>query len=505
MTNGRFYVTTAIPYVNGAPHLGHALELVQADVLARHHRRRGRPVRSLTGTDDNALKNVAAAHSAGVPVHEFVAANASRFAALRDQLALSLDDFISTSRDPRHRPGVEELWRRIAARGDFYRRRYDGLYCIGCEQFCTAAELDDDGRCAEHDRPAEHVSEQNWFFRLSRYAAPLLAAIESGKLRIEPATKRNEVLAFIRAGLDDISVSRLAARADGWGIPVPDDPEQVIYVWWDALANYVTALDFGTDAAAYDTWWAGSAERVHIIGKGIVRFHAVHWPALLLAAGQPLPTTIVVHDYVSVAGAKISKSSGTDADPAELSQRYGIDALRWWLVREVPRVGDVDFTVERLVERHDRELANAVGNLANRTVTLVHKFRDGVVDLDAELPDRPEVLARAQQLPSTVDRHLAAFDFRAATEAIRVVAEAGNRLVDAERPWELARAERAGDAAAGPRLDAVLSTLIRAGRIIAAELAPFVPDGAARLAAQLGADKSVGEPGPVFSRSTTVA
>jgi methionyl-tRNA synthetase len=243
-----FYVTTAIPYVNAAPHLGHALELVQADVLARHRRLRGQPVRFLTGTDENALKNATAAKAAGLDVSAFVAANANRFAELRGVLGLSSDDFIRTSSDRRHAPGVERLWRLSAARGDFYRRRYDGLYCQGCEQFYAPAELLA-GLCPEHGVVPERVTESNWFFRLSDYRDRVLHALESGRVRIEPTAKRNEVLSFVRAGLQDISVSRPASRAAGWGIPVPGDPEQVIYVWWDALANYITALGYGSDQA----------------------------------------------------------------------------------------------------------------------------------------------------------------------------------------------------------------------------------------------------------------
>ncbi len=314
------YVTTAIPYVNAAPHLGHALELVQADVLARHARLRGRPVRFLTGTDDNALKNVTAAHAAGVPVRDFVDRNADRFAALREPLSLSFDDFIRTGADPRHRPGVELLWRRCAAAGDFYRRDYQGLYCAGCEQFWTTADLVG-GSCPEHGVPPEPVAERNWFFRLSRHQETLRRILESGTVRIEPAARRNEVLAFLRHGLADFSASRPAARAAGWGIPVPGDPDQVVYVWWDALANYVTALGYATGDPAYPRWWVDSADRVHVIGKGIVRFHAVYWLALLLSAGLPLPTAIHVHDYLSVDGAKLSKSAGNAANRSIEAER----------------------------------------------------------------------------------------------------------------------------------------------------------------------------------------
>jgi methionyl-tRNA synthetase len=465
------YITTAIPYVNAAPHLGHALELVQTDVLARHARLRGRPVRFLTGTDDNALKNVTAARAAGVPVRDFVERNAARFAGLRKPLDLSVDDFIRTGADLRHRVGVERLWRRSAANGDFYRRRYQGLYCAGCEQFAVPAELVD-GRCPEHGVEPEAVAEENWFFRLSRYRDAILDLLETGRVRIEPAARRNEVLAFVRSGLADISVSRPAARAEGWGIPVPDDPEQVVYVWWDALANYLTA-----DPEA----WHAADDRVHVIGKGIVRFHAVYWLALLLSAGQPQPSAIFVHDYLTVDGVKLSKTAGNAVDPAALAERYGVDAVRWWLVREVAPLGDTDFTVARLIRRADQDLANGLGNLVNRTLTLLHKYHGG------EVTGTPIDLVK--DLPDQIDEAVAAFDLRAATGALCDAVDTGNRYIETERPWE--RADRRDD---------VLATLVAACRVIAAELRPFLPSGAARLTGQLGDGAFVGSPRPAFPR-----
>ncbi|MGL5830469.1 MAG: class I tRNA ligase family protein [Angustibacter sp.] len=223
-----------------------------------------------------------------------------------------------------------------------YRKHYSGLYCVGCEQFYAESELSE-GRCPEHLTEPQEVREENWFFRLSRYQDRLLKLIESGQLRIEPPSRRNEVLGFIRQGLQDFSISRSMERAHGWGISVPDDPEQVIYVWWDALGNYITALDYGNDGDTYRAWWAESTTRTHIIGKGILRFHAVYWPAMLMSAGQPLPTEIFVHDYLTVDGRKLGKSLGNAIDPVGIVDAYGVDALRWWLVREVPRIGDADF------------------------------------------------------------------------------------------------------------------------------------------------------------------
>ncbi len=500
MTKQRFYVTTAIPYVNGRPHLGFALEIVQADALARHWRRRGAPVRFLTGTDDNSLKNVQAAEAEGVPVRDLVDRNAAAYAALRDPLGLSFDDFIRTSSDPRHRAGVERLWRACQASGDLYRKLYQGLYCVGCEQFYAPAELQD-GRCPEHGTEPQLVTEENWFFRLSRYRERLAELIESGTLRIEPASRRNEVLGFIAGGLEDFSVSRSVTRSRGWGIGVPGDPDQVIYVWFDALANYLTALGYGTDAPAYHQWWASGDRRVHVIGKGILRFHAVYWPALLLSAGVPLPTEILVHDYLTVEGRKLSKSNGNVIDPVALAERFGTDAVRWWLLREVPRVGDADFTVERLAARSDEDLANGLGNLVNRVVSMVHRYRDGQLPDERPAPAEAErLLAACRRAPGLVDEALGAGDFRRATAAVWAIVEEGNRYVEAARPWELARAERtAGEPP--ERLDAALGVLVGACRRLAEELAPFLPEAAARIAAQCAAPSGrLPLPEPLFPR-----
>jgi methionyl-tRNA synthetase len=478
----RFYITTAIPYVNGDPHVGYALELVQADALARHRRARGDDVRFLSGTDDNALKNVDAAVAAGLPVAEFVASRAERFAALRGPLQLSNDDFIRTSTDPRHRPGVERLWRACAEAGDLYERDYEGLYCTGCEAFVALDELAD-GRCAEHDETPEPIAERNWFFRLSRYERALLELIERDRLRIEPEHRRKEVLAFLEGGLSDFSVSRARERARGWGIPVPADPGQVVYVWFDALANYVTALGSGLDDASdYRDWWCESDERLHVIGKGIVRFHAIYWLAILLSAGEPLPTTIFVHDYLTVDGKKISKSLGAAVDPHSIVERYGADALRWWLLRDGSRFGDADFR-EELVAARANELADGLGNLINRTISLVARNRPtDVRPTTAATPAEAAALETlCDRLPAAIDETLGAFDLRAATAALWDVVAETNRFVSATRPWELPRAAAHGDERAADRLDAVLAVLFEACRTITAELRPFLPHAAERI------------------------
>jgi methionyl-tRNA synthetase len=473
MTATRTYITTTIPYVNARPHLGFALELVQADVLARRARQRGESVRALTGTDDNSLKNVLAAQAEGVPVRELVDRNAAAFAALRAPLDLSFDDFIRTSSDPRHRSGVERLWELCDARGDLYRKHYSGLYCVGCEQFYAPEDLVD-GRCPEHGTEPQVVSEENWFFRLSRYKAQLRELIVSGRLRVEPVSRRNEILSLIDGGLHDFSVSRSHGRAHGWGIPVPGDPSQVIYVWWDALGNYVTSLGFGTDHPDYATWWAGSGRRIHLVGKGVIRFHAVYWPAMLLSAGLPLPTEILVHDYLTIDGRKISKSSGATADPAQLAEQVGVDAVRWWLLREVPRVGDADFTLERLVDRANAELAGGLGNLVHRTITMIHRYRGGVVPAQSD-GSREKA---CDEVSAAIDEALDDFDFRRATSAVWRIVDEANRAIDATRPWQLAKEGREDE------LDEALAALYASCVNLATCLEPFLPSAAKLIADQ---------------------
>jgi methionyl-tRNA synthetase len=497
----RYFVTTAIPYVNGRPHIGHALELVQVDALARHRRRRGDEVRAQTGTDDNALKNVQSAEAEGISPHTYVQRVAERFGALREPLDLAFDDFIQTSSDPRHAPGVAKLWMACAERGDFYRKTYSGLYCVGCEVFYQPDELTENGCCPEHGVPPELVEENNWFFRLSAYQDRLHDLIASDTLRIEPETRKREVLSFIDSGLEDFSASRSMTRSRGWGIPVPGDPDQVIYVWFDALGNYITAPGYSTDEDGFRHWWQDADERVHVIGKGIIRFHAVYWPAMLLSAGLRLPDRIYVHEYLTAGGQKISKSAGNAEDPADIAARYNSDALRWWMLRDVARTGDTDYTDERLVQRANEDLANNIGNLVNRAVSMVRRYRDSVIP--APVLDNPEAsalrAARDEAAP-TIDRALREFDFRRALEAIVRIGDEGNRYVEAVKPWELAKAERK-EQADPQALDVVLAELVATCRDLADHLTPFLPEAAERINAQCGVGSDrVADPEPVFPR-----
>ncbi|HEU5101748.1 MAG TPA: methionine--tRNA ligase [Roseiflexaceae bacterium] len=483
-----WYVTTSIPYVNAQPHIGHALESIQADVLARYQRLAGRDVRFLTGTDENSLKNVRAAEREGIPVQALVERNAAQFYALRDPLELSFDDFIRTSAEPRHAEGVRKLWEACARNGDIYKRAYSGLYCVGCEQFYTEDELVD-GVCPEHLAPPELVEEENYFFRLSRYAQRLRALIESDQLRIEPRARKNEVLSFIRGGLSDVSISRSRLRARSWGIPVPGDPEQVTYVWFDALGNYITALGYAADAPDYQRYWLGSPDRVHVIGKNIIRFHAINWPAMLLAAGVPLPTAVYVHGFVTVDGRKIGKSLGNVVDPVALAEQYGSDALRYYLLREIPSTGDGDFSLERLARSYNADLADQLGNLLSRTVAMVGRYFAGVAPAPgAPHPADQALLAAGDGLFGRIDAAIGRFALGEALAEIWNLVALANKYVVEVKPWDLAKCRGAGPEAAEAelRLRTTLYNLLEVLRLAAHGLAAFLPATAEAIAGQLG-------------------
>ena len=464
------YITTAIPYVNAAPHIGFALEVVQADTIARLYRRQGCNVRLQAGTDENSTKNVQAAEAAGIPVAELVKQNASQFIALKTNLNLSYDDFIRTSADARHRRGVERLWKVCFETGDIYRRAYRGLYCTGCEQFYKIADLDE-GRCPEHGAKPELIEEENWFFRLSRYEDTLRELYTRREIEVIPETRRNEVLSWIYGGLEDFSISRSAARSAGWGIPVPGDPDQVIYVWFDALGNYLTALGYGSDNDNLSRWWTQAVSREHVIGKGIVRFHAVYWPAMLLAAGLPLPTRILVHGYVTAEGRKIGKSTGNAVDPVPLAEKWGSDALRYYLLRHIRSTGDGDFSHDRFRQAYESELGGQLGNLVHRVLSMIERYCGGTTPAPPDgFVEADRLLRTAKQLPEHVAGHLHAFAFdRALDEVWTFVADA-NRYVAEEAPWDLAKAAAASDSETATVSEAKLRVLCSVCRLLSSRL-----------------------------------
>ena len=370
------FISTAIPYVNDKPHLGFAFEIVLTDALARFERLVGKPVFFLTGTDENSLKNVLAAEAAGETTAKFVEEHAENFRELKKTLNLSFDDFIRTT-EKRHFTGAQKLWG--LCQKDIYKKAYKGLYCVGCEEFKKEKDLVN-GRCPEHPNlELQNVEEENYFFRLSNYQDKLKKLIEQNKLKITPETRRNEVLSFINQGLEDFPISRSRQRAHGWGVPVPDDESQVVYVWFDALSNYING--FGWEN------WASAEKIVHVIGKGVIRFHAIYWPAMLLSAGVRLPDEIFTHGYITIEGAKLSKSLGNSIHPKVLTDEYGIDPLRYYLIREISSFEDGDFSTDKFKNTYNANLANGLGNLVSRIMKMAVDYGVEYKVADIGLPE----------------------------------------------------------------------------------------------------------------------
>lgn len=459
------FISTAIPYVNAKPHIGFALELFLADSVARAARLQQEQVFFLSGTDDHSLKNAIAAEAAGVSTAEFVQTNASRFEALGTGLGISNDDFISTSSDPRHRPAVVKLWRACERNGDIYSAHYEGWYCVGCEQF-----IDTDGEraptCGEHNSPLELVQERNYFFRLSRYQQRLRQWLDNGEIQIAPRHRHNEVRRFLEVPLQDLSISRSVERARDWGIPVPGDPSQVIYVWFDALANYISALGYG-DAGRqiYNQYWEQSNRIQHVIGKGVTRFHAVYWPAILCSAGLRLPTDILVHGYITQDGEKISKSLGNTIDPLEARNRCGLEAFRYYLLRHVGSYHDGDFSWARLDAVYKSELANQLGNLVSRVVTLSRRH-----DIKATAHSRLAGDLVTHCLQKVLD-----YNPQSALREIWKVVSAANAYTSTRAPWQLAKESEY------EQLTEVLGELLAALHAIGLALAPLLPQTSASL------------------------
>lgn len=429
----KFYITTAIPYVNAQPHIGHALEFVQTDVVARYYRLQGKETTLLSGSDDNALKNVQAAEAAGMEVQQFIDANAITFAELAKQLGVRFDIFQKGSDRAHHYPASQKLWELCAAAGDIYKRSYEGLYCLGCETFYTPDELNGQGECFEHPgRKLELVSEENYFFRLSKYQDALVALISSDELAILPKSRKNEILSFLKQSLQDISISRTNARAKNWGVPVPGDDTQRIYVWFDALNIYQSGVGFGWDERQYEKWWPAD---VHVIGKGITRFHAVYWPAFLLSAKLSLPKALYVHGYITVEGQKMSKTIGNVIDPFEVVKKYGTDPVRYYLLREIPSGEDGDFSYEKFEQRHNGDLANGLGNLVARVVTLGEKINP-IAIRGAEILEK-EIRAEIDRVRVLCEKSIHEFRLNEALGHIWELISFADKYVNDKKPWTI--------------------------------------------------------------------
>ncbi|NCN06542.1 MAG: methionine--tRNA ligase [Candidatus Pacebacteria bacterium] len=365
-----YYVTTAIPYINAKPHIGHVLEWFQADTLARYHRLLGKDVAFTSGTDENSLKNVQAAEKAGVDVQHWLDEYAKIFQDAFAYFGIELTHFRRGSDQNRHWPGVQKLWQRCADNGDIYKKTYTGLYCVGCESFYTKEDLTEAGECPEHLTKPEKITEKNYFFRLTKYQDKILRLFNSGEHEIVSQQYKNEMLRFIERGLEDFSISRSSTRARGIGVPVPGDNSQVMYVWFDALAIYITALGWGSDESDFKKYWPSA---VQVIGKGINRFHSIYWIGMLLSAKLSLPKVTFVHGYLTVSGQKMSKSLGNVLDPFKLVEEFGLEPIRHYLLRYVPTHADGDFSREKFAETYTADLANGIGNLCSRIAKLSEK------------------------------------------------------------------------------------------------------------------------------------
>ncbi|EKD23619.1 MAG: hypothetical protein ACD_81C00212G0003 [uncultured bacterium] len=467
----KFYITTSIAYTNAAPHIGFALESIQADVLARYYRAQGVDVYFLTGTDEHGSKIAQAAEAKGKTEKEFVDEIAEEFKDLKKALNLSWDDFIRTSDKKKHWPAVNAIWEKLAAQGDIYKKTYEGLYCTGCEAFYTEKELEE-GSCPIHRKPAEQVKEENYFFKLSKYSKEIEERIKSGELRIVPESRKNEILSLLKEGLTDISVSRPADKVH-WGIPVPGDASQLIYVWIDALTNYISGIGYGRedkkDEELYNTYWPAD---VHLIGKDILRFHAGIWPGILLAAGLPIPKSVYVHGYILHDGQKMSKSVGNVVSPVELVEKYGADAVRYFLLREIASTEDGDYTEQKFRDRYNGELANGLGNFSARVLTLASGEDVVMTEDEYEAFVDESVKHRIKDAERTIKEKVDAFRLHEAVGALWEVITFGDLYVNEMKPWKLEGEEK----------KKVMANLLYILEAITNMLAPFLPETAEKIA-----------------------
>jgi len=472
-----FYLTTPIYYVNARPHLGHAANAIMADAMCRYRRLRGDRVYLLTGTDEHGDNIAQTAAKAGVSPQAYADEISAAFRDTWRRLGITNDDFIRTT-ELRHKKVVQEILQKLYDAGEIYFGEYGGWYCYGCERFYTEKEIVD-GKCPDHQRPLSFIKEKNYFFRMSKYQAWLIKHLEENPGFIQPDRYRNEVLGFLREPLQDLSISRPKARLQ-WGIPLPFDDEYVTYVWFDALINYVSALGYPDGALYRELWAAGHAE--HLIGKDILKPHGVYWPTMLHAAGIPLYRRLNVHGYWTIGGGKMSKSIGNVVEAFQLTDKYGHDAFRYFLLREMTFGLDASFSEEAFVGRLNADLANDLGNLVSRATTMIVNFGGGRAPQPGTTTDEDKAVATAlEQAARAVDEAMEAFAFQRALAAIWEFLGVVNRYVDASAPWTLAK-----DPAKRDRLDTVLYTLAESLRVISILIDAFLPDAAAKIRAAVG-------------------
>ena len=488
-----FYITTAISYPNGPPHIGHAYEAIAADAIARFQRQQGQDVRFQTGTDEHGLKMAQAARGEGVEPRELADKMSLLFKGMCDTLNVSYDRFIRTSQ-PDHYRASQAIWKAMEERGDLYLSRYEGWYSVRDEAYYEEDELtpgDGDEKLSPHGTPVEWTVEESWFFRLSKYQQPLLDHYAQNPDFIRPDSRRNEVVRFVEGGLKDLSISRTSFD---WGVPVPGSDNHVMYVWLDALTNYITGLGYPDDTELWRRYWPAN---VHLIGKDVVRFHAVYWPAFLMSAGIALPKQVYGHGFLLSRGEKMSKSVGNVIDPMVLAERFGVDALRYFLLREVPFGQDGSYSAEAIVNRANAELANSFGNLAQRTFSMIVKNLDGVLPGAGEAGPDQELLAvvekvTGEEMPEAFGR----FAFSVGIEAWMRAVFACNQYIDAQAPWTLRKTDF-------ERMTAVLGTLVVAVRELAQAISPIIPASAEKLLNLIDAGEggaSIPQPTPLFPK-----
>jgi len=467
----KIYITTAIPYVNANPHIGHVLEFVQADCVSRYERLLGNEVFFVSGTDENSLKNVLAAEKAGVSIQDWVNKQSDAVYSLKDAYNISFDDFIRTTQ-PRHIEGAKKLW--LASQEDIYKGVYEGLYCVGCEDFYKEEELVD-GLCPDHKTKPEIVKEENYFFRLSKYQKQLEEIYQNNQLEIFPLSRKGEISNFLKEGLRDFSVSRSQSRAHNWGISAPNDPAQVIYVWFDALCNYISVLGYAKNSPMFRAWWEDNSTEIrHFIGKDITKFHCLYWPAMLLSAKLRLPSKIIIHGFITIEGEKISKSLGNVIDPFELRKEFEADVLRYYMLREFSLAQDGDFNRAMILERYNKELANGLGNLLSRTITLIEKNGNSI---------KPEFNLLNSSIQEAWQKYHEAFsEFKlnsAADSFLQLIAKA-DAFINEKQIWKIDDKEE---------LNKALSSLWLVLANLAFLVEPFMPESCQKIKESLGIQK----------------
>ncbi|MDD4990545.1 MAG: methionine--tRNA ligase [Candidatus Pacebacteria bacterium] len=464
----KIYITTAIPYVNAEPHLGHVLEFIQADCVARYQRLIGNEVFFISGADENSLKNVLAAEKAGVSVQDWVNKHSDIIYSLKDIYNISFDDFVRTTQ-LRHVEGAQKMW--LSAKDDIYQGSYEGLYCVGCEDFYKEADLID-GCCPEHKTKPETVKEENYFFRLSKYQKQLEEIYQNNQIGIYPGNRKSDIHNFLKEGLRDFSVSRSQARAHNWGIPVPNDKSQAIYVWFDALCNYVTVLGYAKNSPLFRAWWEDESTEVwHFIGKNISKFHCIYWPAMLMAAKLRLPSKIIIHGFVTLEGEKMSKSLGNVLDPFELAKEYGSDVLRYYILREFSLAQDGDFNRATLLERYNKELANGLGNLLSRVLALMEKNGSAI---------KPETDLLKVAIAETWQKYNEAFSefkINLAVDSFLQLITKADAFVNEKQIWKIENKEE---------LNQALSSLWLVLANLSFLVEPFMPETSKKIKESLG-------------------